>query len=101
MGRRPRQPTRPTSLRPISANPTAETPTRGRRPGAKALLSQPERSEIGGRSRDLRLVLDLDDQARIAVELGKRGEDRMPEDGALAEAPVAVGIAVGVLQVHV
>jgi hypothetical protein len=64
-------------------------------------LRDADRGEVGGRSLDLRLVLDLDDEARIAFQRAEGGEDGAPVDRAFAEAPVAVGIAVGILQVDV
>ena len=59
-----------------------------------------ERGDEGCRCRDLRFVLDLDDQARIAFELRKGRENRVPADGPFAKAPMAVGISIGVLQMH-
>src|SRR5690348_4266520 len=62
---------------------------------------EPERREIIRGPANLRLVPDLEQETRLHLEAAKRPEHRLPPHGALPGAPVAVRIAVIVLDVNV
>lgn len=49
---------------------------------------------------DAALIVDLQDQARPSWQIGHGGEKRVPVHGPLAGMPVPVGVAIGILQVH-
>ena len=61
---------------------------------------KPERFEIIGGPANLCLVSDFEQKARLDLEAAERAEHRLPTHGAVAGDPVAVRIAIIVLDVQ-